>query len=192
LWVRWYFFIVRLPNRPFGGISASELEFLNHYYRAEVALELGDQSLFEQQSQRARRQAEAMSGNDSSLLLLASLMYRAGKKDETKALYGILFRNYSQEREKDEPFAFDFNKMLFGSGRKSHAQIVALCMSEEESRTAIESLWKRKSARLVVAPLFGAVVRRSNPAWAEEMYLQEEDVQFKADLACNYLMAVAN
>ncbi|MCC7337741.1 MAG: hypothetical protein IT422_21845 [Pirellulaceae bacterium] len=175
-------------SRPFSGASNSELEFLKHYYQAEVASELDDQTLFDRESHSARQLAESMEENDGALLLLARLMYRAGKQEESKALYASLFRKYTVESDE---LAFDFNKMMFGSSRNSDAEIAAACLTEEEAKKALENLLPLKSATMVAAPLFGAVVSRTNPNWAERMYEDIDDLKLRACLASNCLLSLA-
>lgn len=166
--------------------SASELEFLEPYFRAEVALELKDLPRFESESKRAKKLVESMDSNDGSLLMLARLMYRAGKKDDAKELYLMLFRNYSKADQ-----MFDFNIMLFGSGKPSDAYIIADCLTTEQTKPVLERMLKLKSAKSVAAPLFGAVVSLKNPDWAEQMYQATTDIKLKASLACWCVISLA-
>jgi hypothetical protein len=55
----------------------------------------------------------------------------------------------------------------------------------------IEGLLKLKSATLVAAPLFGAVVVRKKPSWADEVFENTTDIKVKAALACNCLIELA-
>jgi hypothetical protein len=175
-------------NGLLRSATESELEFLNHYYLSQVAFEKDSQLLFESELKAARLIAEQMEGNDAALLLLGRLTHKAGKKDDAKSLFFLLFRNYAEETSENP---FDFNKMMFGAEKDSDARIVADCMTDEESRKTIESLLKLKSATLIAAPLFGAVVGRKNPSWADELYENTADLELKAALACNCLLELA-
>lgn len=166
--------------------SAAELEFLEPYLRAEVALELKDMPRFESESRRAKRLVENMDSNDGSLMMLGRLMYRAGKKDDAKELYLMLLRNYSVKTE-----MLDFNIMLFGSGKPSDAHITADCLTTDQAKPLLERLLKHQSAQLVAAPLFGAVVSQKNPDWAEQMYQSTTDIKLKASLACCCVISLA-
>lgn len=166
--------------------SASELEFLEPYFRAEVALELKDLPRFESESKRAKKLVESIDSNDGSLMILGRLMYRAGKKDDAKELYLMLLRNYSLKTE-----MLDFNIMLFGSGKPSDAHITADCLTTDQAKPLLERLLKHQSAQLVAAPLFGAVVSQKKPDWAEQMYQSTTDIKLKASLACCCVISLA-
>lgn len=166
--------------------SADELEFLEPYFRAQVALELQDMPRFESESKRAKRLVEGMESNDGSLMMLGRLMYQAGKKDDAKELYLMLLRNYSVKTE-----MLDFNIMLFGSGKPSDAHITADCLTTDQAQPLLERLLKHQSAQLVAAPLFGAVVSLKNPEWAEQMYQSTTDPKLKSSLACWCVISLA-
>ncbi len=166
--------------------SAAELEFLEPYFRAEVALELKDMPRFESESKRAKKLVENMDFNDGSLMMLGRLMYQAGKKDDAKELYLMLLRNYSVKTE-----MLDFNIMLFGSGKPSDAYIIADCLTKDQAKPLLERLLKLQSAQLVAAPLFGAVVSLKNPDWVEQMYQSTTDIKLKASLACCCVISLA-
>ena len=166
--------------------SASELEFLEPYFRAEVALVLKDLPRFESESKRAKKLVESMDSNDGSLMMLGRLMYQAGKKDDAKELYLMLLRNYSVKTE-----MLDFNIMLFGSGKPSDAYIIADCLTKDQAKPLLERLLKLQSAQLVAAPLFGAVVSLKNPDWVEQMYQSTTDIKLKASLACCCVISLA-
>lgn len=175
-------------NRWPASASKSELDFLNHYYRSEVALEKKSPSIFESELNSARLIAEQIEENDGALLLLGRLVYKAGRRDDAKYFYFRLFRNFAEDTDESP---FDFNKMMFGADKNSDAGIVADCLLEQEARQVIEDLLKLKCATLVAAPLFGAVVVRKKPSWADEVFDNTTDIKVKAALACNCLIELA-
>ncbi len=158
--------------------SAAAMEFLKPYFQAERALELKDNARFQAESIAAWKLVEKMNSNDGCLIMLARLLYRAGKTDDAKELFVMLFRNYAEADKQ-----FDFNMMLFGSGKPADAQIIAECLTRDEAKLVIERMLKYKSNWLVAAPIFGAVVSQKNPGWAEEIYQSTTDLKLKADLA---------
>jgi tetratricopeptide (TPR) repeat protein len=172
----------------FGG-SQAELEFLKHFHQAEVAHESKDSQRFEAEARTAQMLALAMTENDGALLRLAGLMFKTKRLDDVKSLYQKLFDKYIAK--KDDTPTLDFNQMLFGSGRESDAWIVANCMTDLELKTLIEKLLKRDSTLYVAAPIFGLVVQRSNPSWAEDVYRDARSVKLQAELAANCLLAFA-
>ncbi len=173
----------------FGSASEAELTFLNHYYRAEVAYESKDTQRFDVEIRAAQMLALTMADNDASLLMLARLLFQANRLDDAKSLYVKLFDKYLAR--KDSPPAFDFNQMLFGSGQKSDAWIVAYCTPDDELKVLLKQLSERDSLFIVAAPVFGAAIRRSNPEWAEGMYRDARSVKLRAELAVNSLFALA-
>ena len=173
----------------FVTASEDELEFLRHFHQAEVAHASKDTQRFDVETQAAQKVALAMTQNDGALLRLAGLMFQAKRLDAAKSLYVKLFENY-MARNDDQPAAFDFNQMLFGSGRESDAWIVANCMTDVELKAVIEKLLKRECTVIVAAPIFGWVVQRSNPSWAEDLY-RNASVKLQAELAVNCLFAFA-
>ena len=178
-------------NRPMFSASSSELEFLKHFYKAEVALAVNDQAEFEREARSARQLAETMKEHgdgDGALLLLGRLMYEAGSTEDARQLYALLLRKYATEEDSG---ALDFNKLMFGSGTNSDATKVADCMPPEEVRDLLNDLLKVESAAIVAAPLFGAVVRRRDPSWADKMYDTIADPKVKASVASHCLLALA-
>jgi hypothetical protein len=185
------FRINAIRHLPSSSVSEPEIDFFRHYYQAEVASELKNQSRLNDELQAAQQLAEGIKKNDGLLLLLGRLMHKAGKKDEAKSMYFGLFRKYAKERVVNL-FPLDFNKMQFGTGKNSDAKIVADCMADDEARKTIEDLLKVDCAILVAAPLFGAVVKRSNPSWAEETFKTTTDAKIKVALAVNCLLELAD
>ncbi len=129
-----------------------------------------------------------MKDGEGALLLLGRLMYEAGSAVDAKQLYALLLRKYVTE---EDPEALDFNKLLFGSGTNSDAKKVADCMPQEEVRELLDDLLKVESAAIVAAPLFGAVVRRRDPSWADKMYDTIANPKVKASVASHCLLVLA-
>ena len=185
------FQIDAIRHLPSSSVSEPEIDFFRHYYQAEVASELKNQSQLNDELQAAKQLAEGIEKNDGLVLLLGRLMHKAGKKDEAKSMYFGLFRKYAKERVVNL-FPLDFNKMQFGTGENSDAKIVADCMADDEARKTIDVLLKVDCAILVAAPIYGAVVKRSNPSWAEETFMTTTDAKIKIALAVDCLLELAD
>ncbi|MGN6547985.1 MAG: hypothetical protein ACTHK7_23325 [Aureliella sp.] len=177
--------IEQAKNGPFGGASLDKIAFLEQYHRAEVALEMQKPDQFLSLAHAARDLAKR-GIDDGCQLLLGRLFFKAGRKDDAKAEYAALLEKYAEEKD-DGLASLDFNKLLFSHGDPSDATIVAQCFPESELTPLVKRLVSNKSSRLVGATILGAVIRQSNPAWAEEIARRAEP-SLKLEIAAFYLV----
>lgn len=156
-------------------------QYLTCYYSAKYSAHHNDEASFSKYASQAAQVLNEFPDRVWERLDLAALYYENNKLDEARSLYSYVIDRFTTPDGIHPTLLLEV--MSPSTGEKAPVENILHCYSETQLKDMVSKYIHQPSTRDMAAMLLALAIKENNPDWAEQIYQNHLQADFKAKVA---------